>query len=69
MFGQSVQFSCDRPHFGEARLFDWFRVRLMPGDTIVGRKKDSGVVLKGFKDWTQISTFVIGAATAKVLFP
>jgi hypothetical protein len=26
-------------------------------------------VLKGFKDWTQISTFVIGAATAKVLFP
>jgi hypothetical protein len=33
------------------------------------RKEDSGVVLKGFKDWTQISTFVIGAATAKVLFP
>jgi hypothetical protein len=41
----------------------------MPGDTIVVPKKDSGVVLKGFKDWTQISTFVIGAATAKVLFP
>jgi hypothetical protein len=28
------------------------------------------VVLRGFKDWTQIiSTFVIGAAAAKVLFP
>jgi hypothetical protein len=69
MFGQSVQFWCDRPHFGDARLFDWFRVRLMRGTQLWCRKKDSGVVLKGFKDWTQISTFVIGAATAKVLFP
>jgi protein involved in polysaccharide export with SLBB domain len=45
--------------------------RLMPGDTIViPEKLDKGVVLRGFKDWTQIvSTFVIGAAAAKVLFP
>jgi polysaccharide biosynthesis/export protein len=45
--------------------------RLMPGDTIVVPEKlDKGVVLRGFKDWTQIiSTFVIGAAAAKVLFP
>jgi polysaccharide export outer membrane protein len=44
---------------------------LMPGDTIVVPEKlDKGVVLRGFKDWTQIiSTFVIGAAAAKVLFP
>ncbi len=45
--------------------------KLMPGDTIiVPEKLDKGVVLRGFKDWTQIiSTFVIGAAAAKVLFP
>jgi protein involved in polysaccharide export with SLBB domain len=45
--------------------------RLMPGDTIVVPEKlDKGAVLRGFKDWTQIiSTFVIGAAAAKVLFP
>jgi len=47
------------------------QARLMPGDTIVVPEKlDRGVVLRGFKDWTQIiSTFVIGAAAAKVLFP
>jgi polysaccharide biosynthesis/export protein len=47
------------------------QARLMPGDTIVVPEKlDKGVVLRGFKDWTQIiSTFVIGAAAAKVLFP
>jgi polysaccharide export outer membrane protein len=46
-------------------------VRLMPGDTIVVPEKlDKGVVLRGFKDWTQIvGTFIIGAAAAKVLFP
>jgi len=45
--------------------------RLMPGDTIVVPEKlDKGVVLRGFKDWTQIiGTFIIGAAAAKVLFP
>ena len=45
--------------------------RMMPGDTIVVPEKlDKGVVLRGFKDWTQIiGTFVIGAAAAKVLFP
>jgi polysaccharide export outer membrane protein len=45
--------------------------RLSPGDTIVVPEKlDKGVVLRGFKDWTQIiGTFVIGAAAAKVLFP
>jgi len=43
----------------------------LSGDTIVVPEKlDKGDVLRGFKDWTQsISTFVIGAATAKVLFP
>jgi polysaccharide export outer membrane protein len=47
------------------------QARLMPGDTIVVPEKlDKGVVLRGFKDCTQIiSTFVIGAAAAKVLFP
>jgi protein involved in polysaccharide export with SLBB domain len=47
------------------------QARLMPGDTIVVPERlDKGVVLRGFKDWTQIiSTFVIGAAAAKVLFP
>jgi protein involved in polysaccharide export with SLBB domain len=52
-----------RKNFNEAKL--------MPGDTIVVPEKlDKGVVLRGFKDWTQIvSTFVIGAAAAKVLFP
>ena len=47
------------------------QARLMPGDTIVVPEKlDKGAVLRGFKDWTQIiSTFVIGAAAAKVLFP
>ncbi|HSM87374.1 MAG TPA: SLBB domain-containing protein, partial [Candidatus Limnocylindrales bacterium] len=46
------------------------QVRLMPGDSIVVPEKlDKGVVLRGFKDWTQIiSTFVLGAAAAKVLF-
>jgi protein involved in polysaccharide export with SLBB domain len=45
--------------------------RLMPGDSIVVPEKlDKGVVLRGFKDWTQIiGQFVIGAAAAKVLFP
>jgi len=45
--------------------------RLMAGDTIVVPEKlDKGVVLRGFKDWTQIiGQFVIGAAAAKVLFP
>ena len=54
----------------------WFNntlaeARLLPGDTIVVPEKlNRGVVLRGFKDWTQIiSTFVIGAAAAKVLFP
>ena len=44
---------------------------LMPGDTIVVPEKlDKGVVLRGFKDWTQIiGQFIIGAAAAKVLFP
>ncbi len=44
---------------------------LMPGDTIViPEKLDKGVVLRGFKDWTQIiGQFIIGAAAAKVLFP
>jgi len=47
------------------------QARLMPGDTIVVPEKlDKGATLRGFKDWTQIiSTFVIGAAAAKVLFP
>ncbi|SRR5579871_1484071 len=47
------------------------QARLMPGDTIVVPEKlDRGATLRGFKDWTQIiSTFVIGAAAAKVLFP
>jgi polysaccharide biosynthesis/export protein len=47
------------------------QARLMPGDTIVVPEKlDKGALLRGFKDWTQIiSTFVIGAAAAKVLFP
>ena len=50
---------------------DFSQARLMPGDTVVVPEKlDKGVVLRGFKDWTQIiSTFVIGAAAAKVLFP
>jgi protein involved in polysaccharide export with SLBB domain len=45
--------------------------RLMAGDSIVVPEKlDKGAVLRGFKDWTQIiSTFVLGAAAAKVLFP
>ena len=45
--------------------------RLMAGDTVVVPEKlDKGVVLRGFKDWTQIiGTFIIGAAAAKVLFP
>ncbi len=44
---------------------------LMPGDTIViPEKLDKGMVLRGFKDWTQIiGQFIIGAAAAKVLFP
>jgi polysaccharide export outer membrane protein len=52
-------------------LKSYTEARLMPGDTIVVPEKlDKGVVLRGFKDWTQIiSTFVIGAAAAKVLFP
>ena len=52
-------------------LKSFTEARLMPGDTIVVPEKlDKGVVLRGFKDWTQIiSTFVIGAAAAKVLFP
>jgi len=52
-------------------LKSFSEARLMPGDTIVVPEKlDKGVVLRGFKDWTQIiSTFVIGAAAAKVLFP
>ena len=47
------------------------QARLMPGDTIVVPENlDKGATLRGFKDWTQIiSTFVIGAAAAKVLFP
>jgi protein involved in polysaccharide export with SLBB domain len=45
--------------------------KLMAGDTIVVPEKlDKGVVLRGFKDWTQIvGQFVLGAAAAKVLFP
>jgi protein involved in polysaccharide export with SLBB domain len=58
---------------GHTGLFlkSFSEARLMPGDTIVVPEKlDKGVVLRGFKDWTQIiSTFVIGAAAAKVLFP
>ncbi|HEV7674620.1 MAG TPA: SLBB domain-containing protein [Candidatus Angelobacter sp.] len=52
-------------------LKSFSEARLMPGDTIVVPEKlDKGVVLRGFKDWTQIiSTFIIGAAAAKVLFP
>ena len=52
-------------------LNSFSQARLMPGDTIVVPERlDKGVVLRGFKDWTQIiSTFVIGAAAAKVLFP
>jgi protein involved in polysaccharide export with SLBB domain len=52
-------------------LKSFTETRLMPGDSIVVPEKlDKGVVLRGFKDWTQIiSTFVIGAAAAKVLFP
>lgn len=52
-------------------LMSFSEARLMPGDTIVVPEKlDKGVVLRGFKDWTQIiSTFIIGAAAAKVLFP
>jgi protein involved in polysaccharide export with SLBB domain len=52
-------------------LKSYTEARMMPGDTIVVPEKlDKGVVLRGFKDWTQIiSTFVIGAAAAKVLFP
>ena len=44
---------------------------LMPGNTIViPEKLDKGMVLRGFKDWTQIiGQFIIGAAAAKVLFP
>jgi protein involved in polysaccharide export with SLBB domain len=47
------------------------RTKLMAGDTIVVPEKlDKGVVLRGFKDWTQIvGQFVLGAAAAKVLFP
>ncbi len=43
---------------------------LMPGDAIVVPEKlDRGALLRGFKDWTQIiSSFVLGAAAAKVLF-
>jgi polysaccharide export outer membrane protein len=57
-------------HYG-LFLKSFNEARLMPGDTIVVPEKlDKGVVLRGFKDWTQIiSTFVIGAAAAKVLFP
>jgi protein involved in polysaccharide export with SLBB domain len=58
---------------GHSGLFlkSFNEARLMPGDTIVVPEKlDKGVVLRGFKDWTQIiSTFIIGAAAAKVLFP
>ncbi len=45
--------------------------RLMPGNTIaVPEKLDKGATLRGFKDRTKIiSTSVIGAAAAKVLFP
>jgi protein involved in polysaccharide export with SLBB domain len=52
-------------------LKNFNEVKLMPGDSIVVPEKlDKGVVLRGFKDWTQIiSTFIIGAAAAKVLFP
>jgi len=52
-------------------LNNFEEARLMPGDTIVVPEKlDKGALLRGFKDWTQIiSTFVIGAAAAKVLFP
>jgi protein involved in polysaccharide export with SLBB domain len=59
-------------HGHNALLVNSFeQARLMPGDTIVVPEKlDKGVVLRGFKDWTQIiSTFVIGAAAAKVLLP
>jgi protein involved in polysaccharide export with SLBB domain len=43
---------------------------LMPGDAIVVPEKlDRGAFMRGFKDWTQIITsFVLGAAAAKVLF-
>ncbi|MBZ5523428.1 MAG: SLBB domain-containing protein [Acidobacteriia bacterium] len=46
-------------------------LRMAPGDTIVVPEKlDRGLLLRGFRDWTQvISQFVIGAAAAKVLFP
>jgi polysaccharide biosynthesis/export protein len=46
-------------------------LRLMPGDTIVVPEKlDRGALMRGFKDWTQVITsFVLGAAAAKVLFP
>ena len=58
---------------GHSGLFvnSFEQARLMPGDTVVVPEKlDKGAVLRGFKDWTQIiSTFVIGAAAAKVLFP
>jgi protein involved in polysaccharide export with SLBB domain len=58
---------------GNSGLFlkSYNEARLMPGDTIVVPEKlDKGAVLRGFKDWTQIiSTFIIGAAAAKVLFP
>ncbi len=52
-------------------LISFNAARLMPGDTIVVPEKlNKGVVLRGFKDWTQIiGQFVIGAAAAKVLFP
>jgi hypothetical protein len=48
------------------------QARRMSGNTIVVPEKlDRGATLRGFKDRTQIiiSTFVIGAAAAKVLFP
>lgn len=59
------------PGYSSLFLRSVTEARLMPGDTIVVPEKlDRGVVLRGFKDWTQIiSTFVIGAAAAKVLFP
>ena len=70
MFDQSAHFCCDQSQpvapdhsMGEGDDF-------MPGESIVVPEKlDKGVVLRGFKDRTQIiSTFVIGAAATKVLF-
>jgi len=57
---------------GQTRLFlkSYAMSRLMPSDTVVvSGELHKSVVLRGFKDWTQIiSTFVIGAAAATVLF-